>query len=260
MTEFQNKLPQSDLSLQSPAYPADDKRSVATRIDAVADALIAGIDPNHVPTDSYRRLLHKAMMVAADAQRELARTESELKVLRKLTITDELTKVLNRRGFDRALDKAVGRARRSCTHGLLLFIDLDGFKLINDQYGHVAGDMVLATVATLLRLNVREVDDVARVGGDEFAIILNDTDPMLGHQKARQLDTMVNNLVVPWEEYGIKVRASMGLSTFGPTDDPASVLQKADKTMYDRKHGTAPPVDVEAVRVKALPGYTGVRS
>lgn len=226
---------------------------MAQRLDEVADELIAGVKDHSEPTDGYRRLLHKAMMVAAEAQRELYRRDQEIKSLRHLSMTDETTKLLNRRGFDLAFDRALGRARRTDERGLLLIIDLDGFKAVNDTYGHMAGDMVLATVATMLRVNTREIDDVARIGGDEFAVLLNGADSILGYQKAAQLDVMLNNMTVEWEGRPIPVRGSVGMAPFGAKDDPTSIIRQADATMYGQKRRTAPHLNRNTITVKTLP-------
>ncbi len=231
----------------------DEDRRLSNRLAEVADELIAGVDEAREPSDGYRRLLHKAMTVAAEAQRELLRQDQEIHLLRQLSLTDAVTKLLNRRGFDMALDRALGRARRTEERGLLLIIDLDGFKGVNDEHGHMAGDMVLASVATLLRVNTREVDDVARIGGDEFAVLLNGADSILGYQKAAQLDTMLNNLSVDWDGAEIAIRASVGMAAFGAHDDPASVLRHADATMYGQKRRAEPRLDRAPACLKALP-------
>lgn len=226
---------------------------LAARLEEVAADLIASVDETHEAGDGYRRLLHKAMTVAAETQRELHRKEREVRALRMLSITDEVTKLLNRRGFDRAFDRSMARSRRTNERGLLLIVDLDHFKRVNDTYGHVAGDMVLASVATLLRVNTREIDDVARIGGDEFAVLLNGADSIHGYQKAAQLEVMLNNLTVPWEGKRIEVNASVGSAPFGPHDDPVAVLRAADAGMYGRKKGPKPDLDPEAIEVHVLP-------
>lgn len=235
-------------------FGRDDESRLATRLEQVAGDLIATAgDPGH-PGDGYRRLLHKAMLVAAEAQRELHKKDRELRALRMLSITDEVTKLLNRRGFDRAFDRALARARRSNERGLLLIIDLDHFKRINDTHGHVAGDLVLASVATLLRVNTREIDDVARIGGDEFTVLLNGADDLQGYQKVTQLEVMLNNLTVPWDGERIQVQASIGAAPFGPHDDPVSVMRAADECMYGRKRGgIRPDFNQSTIEVKALP-------
>lgn len=235
-------------------FGPDEEGRLATRLEQVAGDLIASADEPGHPGDGYRRLLHKAMLVAAEAQRELHRKDRELRALRLLSITDEVTKLLNRRGFDRAFDRSIARSRRNNERGLLVIIDLDFFKRINDTHGHVAGDLVLASVATLLRVNTREIDDVARIGGDEFAVLLNGADDLQGYQKVSQLEVMLNNLIVPWDGERIQVQASIGAAPFGPHDDPVSVMRTADECMYGRKRGgIRPDFNQSTIEVKALP-------
>ena len=250
LTEYID-LPPKD-TLADPVEPADDLR-LASRLEEVAAELIATAGEADGSGDGYRRLLHKAMTVAAETQRELHRKEREVRALRMLSITDEITKLLNRRGFDKAFDRSLARARRTNERGLLLVVDLDRFKEINDSHGHVAGDMVLASTATLLRVNTREIDDVARIGGDEFAVLLNGADSLHGYQKAAQLAVMLNNLTVPWDGKRIQVAASIGSAPFGPHDDPIAVMRAADDDMYDRKRGPKPDLDAEFIEVRALP-------
>src|SRR4030095_2227392 len=86
--------------------------------------------------------------------------------------TDALTEVFNRRGFDRELRRTLAYIKRYWTRAALIYIDLDGFKPVNDRHGHAAGDAILKAVAATLVRCVRASDTVARLGGDEFAVIL----------------------------------------------------------------------------------------
>lgn len=223
---------------------------IAKRLSKVADELIAAIGHDKPPSTAYRKLLKKAMLLAAEAHRELERRDRELAAMQQLCVTDTVTRLLNRRGFDHAIDRALGRARRFNETGLVLMIDLDGFKQINDAFGHSAGDLVLAAVATLLRVNTRDIDDVARIGGDEFAVILSNADSILGYQKAVQIENMLNNLSVPWEGLSIRVRASVGVTTFDETDDPQSVVRRADERMYGQKRNRPSRLTLEATAVE----------
>ncbi len=124
-------------------------------------------------TNALRRMLEQALVTARNAERYAAKQQAEIDRLRTLSITDENTGLLNRRGFVEALDRAVARGQRYEEPAVLLLIDLDGFKATNDTFGHPAGDLVLTAVANVLTKITRKVDDVARLGGDEFAVILN---------------------------------------------------------------------------------------
>lgn len=205
------------------------------RIRAVAARLLATIDPNAEPGPSYRRLLESAIKDAVDAQEALEKVGRELARLRELSVTDDVTGALNRRGFRRALERSLERARRHNETGMLLLVDLDGFKQVNDTFGHTAGDLVLTAVGTLLKKHTRKLDAVARIGGDEFAVLLANTDVTNGTSKARTLGQALNSLVVPWQGKGIQVAASVGLETYDANTDADQVMHKADVKMYRSK-------------------------
>jgi len=111
-------------------------------------------------TNALRRMLEQALVTARNAERYAAKQQAEIDRLRTLSITDENTGLLNRRGFVEALDRAVARGQRYEEPAVLLLIDLDGFKATNDTFGHPAGDLVLTAVANVLTKITRKVDDV----------------------------------------------------------------------------------------------------
>lgn len=253
MTEHMKKIPERDLSLQSGADQDDEHVRLVKRVNAMADELLKSIDPDAPTSDSYRNLLRKAMMIAAEAQRNLQSRERDVARLQKLTVTDGLTRILNRRGFERAFERAVHMIDRRGGQSLLLLFDLNDFKLINDRYGHTAGDLVLTSVATLLRSHTRRIDDVARIGGDEFAVILSDTDAVMGYRKALDIDIALNELMVPWEDFGIRIRASMGIARIEKGRSPVDILREADSAMYAQKRDATAVTDARALEHHAAP-------
>jgi diguanylate cyclase (GGDEF)-like protein len=182
-----------------------------------------------------RQLLAHAIEAASDAERRVAERDSEIERLRKLSVTDEATGLLNRRGFSDSLTRALTRAERYGETGLLIIIDLDGFKDINDTHGHAAGDFVLKVVSDVLRQCVRQVDDIARIGGDEFAVLVNQTTPKPALDRANMISTVLNDLIAPWRHRSIKVRASIGTEPYGPGADPSDLFNQADSDMYANK-------------------------
>ena len=104
---------------------------------------------------------------------ELARAARRVEDLEALADQDSLTSVLNRRAFLREVSKALALAVRHDAPSALIFFDLNGFKAINDNYGHAAGDAALNHVSSLLMAHVRETDSVGRLGGDEFGVVLS---------------------------------------------------------------------------------------
>jgi len=184
-----------------------------------------------------RRMLEHALLTARNAERLAARQKSEIERLRTLTITDENTGLLNRRGFAEALDRAIARGQRYNEPAVLLLIDLDGFKATNDTFGHAAGDSALLAVADVLKKSVRKVDDIARLGGDEFAVVLNKLPDSLADKQASAIEIQLNSLTVSWYDNEISVRASVGKQSFGYGDeeDAQTIYEAADNDMYLRK-------------------------
>ncbi len=156
--------------------------------------------------------------------------------LRALSITDELTGLSNRRGFFAFAQQQMKHARRSKERIVLFFADLDDFKIINDTFGHVSGDRALADTAQILREICRDSDIIARMGGDEFAVILgNAPDPGIAAVRER--------LVKRLAEYNsrhdgsFRLSVSMGLAIFDPAT-PVTVdelIREADARMYEEK-------------------------
>jgi len=218
-----------------------DRQANDDDIHGSADRLIEAIDPGAPPVKAYRDLLRNAVAVVARAERAVAARDIHIERLRRLSMTDETTGLFNRRGFNQALERALDRADRYGEMGYLLIVDLNGFKQINDTYGHAAGDRVLTAVADFLSNSVRGSDEVARLGGDEFAVLLSFTDPAVGRAKARKLESGLNALCVPWEDKNLKVRASVGSQRFGAGGDPKTLVQRADAKMYASKRGHGRP-------------------
>ena len=220
------------------------------QLRAVTNRLLSAIDPDSDPDVAYRKLLEGAIRDAASAQEALEKLGRELTRLRRLSVTDEVTGILNRRGFRKALERSLERARRQNESGILLMIDLDGFKQINDTFGHTAGDLVLASVATLLSRQTRQLDAVSRLGGDEFAVILTGTSQDLGTRKAKQLSDSLNALTVPWRGQSIKVAASVGIEYYGPDTDADAIMHQADLNMYSSKRSDTAPMTVRLARMR----------
>jgi diguanylate cyclase (GGDEF)-like protein/PAS domain S-box-containing protein len=153
--------------------------------------------------------------------------------------TDPLTGLANRRALERALDAAMGRARIRSRSVALLMLDLDGFKAVNDQYGHAAGDAVLREVARRLRRTVRERDVVARLGGDEFVVVLTDVGGR-SRAAADSVERVEAALAEPFTVGGVALglRAALGVALF-PDDasDVQELFAHADRAMYVAKAG-----------------------
>ena len=191
------------------------------------------------PGSPHREAAKAALEAAFRAERRMAEQQRRIARLERLAATDELTGVLNRRGFESALKRHLAEARRHHEPGVLVIVDLDGFKPINDTHGHRAGDEVLRRVARLLMDNVRETDYVGRLGGDEFAVLLTRTSHVDGIDRAECLDQRVNGMSVAWDGRMIAPRASFGFQTYGPGDDGEELIGQADEAMYRIKRARA---------------------
>jgi diguanylate cyclase (GGDEF)-like protein len=159
----------------------------------------------------------------------LQQTQRELQ---DLAIHDPLTRVLNARAFSDRLTQELNRNRRYRHPVSLLYLDLDNFKSLNDSRGHQTGDTVLRLVADAMRLAVRETDIVGRMGGDEFAVLMPETDGALADTVARRLNEGIKTAFPA----APVVSASIGIVSFDDTTATADdVLRRADQAMYEAK-------------------------
>ncbi|MBI5381678.1 MAG: diguanylate cyclase [Opitutae bacterium] len=162
-----------------------------------------------------------------------------LEALRNLATHDQLTGLLNRREFDRVLGEEVERARRFDRSLGLILADVDHFKRINDTLGHLIGDEVLREVARRLQTQVRSVDRVMRYGGEEFAVLLMETDYQASSDVAQRIvANMAQTPVVLADQRSIEVRLSAGVAV-QPIDaeDGMALVAAADKALYAAKAG-----------------------
>jgi diguanylate cyclase (GGDEF)-like protein len=185
-----------------------------------------------------------------------------LRELRRQSLTDGLTGAWNRRALDRALAQEVARARRSDTDLSLVLLDLDHFKKVNDEWGHAAGDAVLVAFSARLQSLSRGSDRLFRYGGEEFALLLGDTDAAGALALARRAVEAVAAEKVPVGSEVIRVTCSAGAALLRNTDDDAglALVARADAALYaakgsgrNRACSEAPRPSVAAPAV--LPGW-----
>jgi diguanylate cyclase (GGDEF)-like protein len=165
---------------------------------------------------------------------------------------DALTGLPNRRAFEQALEAAVGASRRASDASVLCFMDLDRFKTVNDTAGHAAGDALLTRIAAVIRERVRTKDLLARIGGDEFALILYGCTATEAHQIADNLRQAVEEFRFDWQGQQFGIGLSIGLVPLdGRLKTPGDALVAADLACYAAKRGgrnriverTTPPGD-----------------
>jgi len=207
-------------------------------------------DPN---PDSPLHRLRRTIEWVAEAKDTIASQQERIAYLESLTTTDELTGLLNRRGFNGHFRRELAHAQRlPASGGVLVMIDLDGFKEINDSLGHDAGDAVLCRVASLLGHLVRRQDVVARLGGDEFAVLLTSVDPAHGEARAAELALGLRAETVSWLGRTLPITLSVGCAPYGAGDREDAVMRRADAAMYADKTARRP-----TRRRSRLPSSTG---
>ena len=180
-----------------------------------------------------------SMQLAAEVERlvaELDRSRARIADLEAKVDIDPMTDLFNRRGFERELKRSMAYVKRYGVSAALVFLDLDGFKPVNDRHGHAAGDAVLKAIAAAIVAEVRASDIVARIGGDEFAVLLWNVNGASAAAKAAALERAVYATPVKWDASTLVVGASAGVALAGALDTPAELLARADAAMYVRKH------------------------
>lgn len=154
-----------------------------------------------------------------------------------LASVDSLTGVYNKRHFDEVFGKEVARAEQNHTPCSLIVLDIDHFKKINDTHGHPAGDAVLKHVSSLVKSQIRPGDMLARVGGEEFAIVLPQTPYMLGTQAAELIRGAVEKSICDVAGTKIPATLSLGVAELQAGEIPEKFYQRADERLYAAKHG-----------------------
>ncbi len=190
-----------------------------------------------LPTAAPHRHAEAARLAAEVARlaAELAASRERITELEARIDVDPLTETLNRRGFERALNRSLAYVKRYGVSAALIYLDLDGFKPVNDRHSHAAGDAVLKAVAAALVRHIRASDIVGRIGGDEFAILLWNASEANARAKVTALEDVVFATPVRWGNSTLVVGASAGVVPIGPLDTPTEVLARADAAMYARK-------------------------
>lgn len=215
--------------------------SLAESVPGRAPAGVLPFAGAHFGRSKLLRLLIRALGRIAEAEKALVEKDAMIDRLKSMAMTDPLTGLLNRRGFEEHLRRITATAERHGQGGALVYLDLDEFKPINDRIGHEAGDTALCHVADFLVKNVRATDIVARLGGDEFAVLMVQTDAKEGRAKAKVLQRRLNASLAPAgpadpaEKTHLPISASMGIATFVGRSDFRAVMRRADRAMYRNK-------------------------
>jgi len=150
--------------------------------------------------------------------------------------TDPLTGVLNRSTLESVFQKEAALTKRNHSELSLVMLDIDFFKVINDSHGHVAGDIVLQAISKCIQDTVRESDHIFRLGGEEFAILLNNTTSDSAYLLAERLRLATEKLRIKYEESSISFTASLGLATYFDGEKIDALMHRADSALYEAKN------------------------
>ncbi len=161
--------------------------------------------------------------------------QHQVRRLEDAAFMDPVTGIGNRRALERRLQVALLEYEQQDVPFGLLFMDIDGFKKINDTYGHNAGDQVLAVVANTMKNYLRSDDTVARWGGEEFVALIRDVDEAGLKSAAEKISLLVANSAVRVKNEVIRVTISIGMSSIQPGDSISSIIERADAAMYHQK-------------------------
>ncbi len=223
--QYSESLVEANRSLHVSASPE--------KIRTIARALIDSNEKMRRETADLSQNLEKS-------RQQVAQLNSRLVEAEQMGMRDPLTALANRRSFDANLTKEIAEARARGAPLCLIMADLDHFKKINDNFGHPFGDRVLQRFGELLTKNIKGRDTAARIGGEEFAIILPQTtivsatvlvEQIRGKLEAQQWKNVQNG-----QQFS-GITASFGIAGLGDHDDPESLVKRADTLLYDAKRG-----------------------
>ena len=184
-----------------------------------------------VDVEDRERLIQEISLLRG----KVARLQERVEQLDQLAHQDSLINLPNRRGFMRELERLIARVDRYGINAAMLFVDLDGLKVINDTFGHRAGDGALIQVANLLSSGVRHSDVVARIGGDEFGILLEASDEDAAHETATRLVDQICGCEFMHDGEALPLSVAIGVGMIDALDTAEEVMQRADEAMYARK-------------------------
>lgn len=233
--------PAGALARREPAGKASSSASPSAAQSAGAardTASIMGV-PEAELTPNVQRALLTLMGEVDQLRKETEALRAKIRDLESLADRDVFLPVLNRRAFLREVSKALALAERHDAPSALIYLDLNGFKAINDTHGHAAGDTALAQVAELIAAHVRETDAVGRLGGDEFGVVLTLTPAASAEAKAAELAETIAATPILHEGVELTLGAAWGVRALERGVDVETAMAEADAAMYARKTAAA---------------------
>lgn len=191
--------------------------------------------PDHEMSESVMLAISALFEKLDDSHVELRQAKEQLQELESLVDVDFLAPIPNRRAFMRRLSWVISMLDRYNHPSSIIFFDLNGFKAINDTYGHAAGDMAIRHIADLLTKSKRESDFLARLGGDEFALIMYYAEEGSAQKRGAAIAEKILSTPFVYNSHSLRISAAFGAHILQRGETPEQALAAADKAMYANK-------------------------
>jgi diguanylate cyclase len=226
--------------LQSSMQEAADLDDLKHVLENHLEGLLGTMDQHQKQRDEREQevaaRLHSLAERVAHMEQEALGYREHLEEQRQKALIDPLTGLPNRAAWSERLDHEISQWQQHGNTLLLAMLDLDHFKRINDNYGHLAGDKVLKIIASVLRKRLRGTDFIARFGGEEFVLLMPDTVPTAGAKLLEKLRASIEACPFHFKGEPVTITISMGLTAFKPGEHSDLVLKRADQALYRAKH------------------------
>ena len=226
--------------LQSSMQEAADLDDLKHVLENHLEGLLGTMDQHQKQRDEREQevaaRLHSLAERVAHMEQEALGYREHLEEQRQKALIDPLTGLPNRAAWSERLDHEISQWQQHSNTLLLAMLDLDHFKRINDNYGHLAGDKVLKIIANVLRKRLRGTDFIARFGGEEFVLLMPDTVPTAGAKLLEKLRASIEACPFHFKGEPVTITVSMGLTAFKPGEHSDLVLKRADQALYRAKH------------------------
>ncbi len=212
------------------------KQAVIRKIKNIKELVTLRKQEELTRTESFRESVQSLKARIEEVERDALEMSMRAEEIEAAAMKDELTGLYNRKAFDGRMSKALDTFSEGGSAFALILFDIDRFKEVNDTFGHVAGDKVLQKVSECLKDTFRKNDFIARYGGDEFVVLIEELSRDLAREKIMAFMKNLQRLRFTSHARGdIKVGVSPGIAMVKPGDTPETLLERADKAMYDVK-------------------------
>lgn len=211
------------------------QHSVKSHLESVFEQLDSYKLEREEQQRDYESELQSLHEQVKELENEAVRAQTEIEAQQKRCERDSLTELPNREAYERRLGIELERSRRYERKFCLVVADVDHFKMINDRYGHLAGDKVLKVLAKTIRQRIRRADFIARYGGEEFVIVLPETDAEQALKVMSDICSQIRGCPFHFKSEPLKITVSFGIAEVSASDDAETLFARADKAMYQAK-------------------------